>query len=112
MQVALRIADQTTKTGGQVSGTRMDRFFNQKSLQPLFDLASNRSLLEPINAKFGKRKIVGYNAKILPDICNIMLKGRRQGLLKGSRQNIIAEQCEILISAFAEVGILALVDDF
>ena len=70
----------------------MDRFFNQKSLQPLFDGIKDRTLLEPIQTKFGKRKIIGYNAKILPDICNLMLKGRREGLVKGSRQVIIAEQ--------------------
>ena len=111
MQSALKIVEETTKSGGQVSGTRMDRFFNQKSLQPLFNSIKDRTLLEPIEAKFGKRKIIGYNAKILPDICNLMLKGRRQGLIKGSRQIIIAEQCEILLSAFATIGITALIDE-
>lgn len=46
---------------GLFPGTRMDRFFNQKSLQPLFDGIKDRTLLEPIQAKFGKRKIIGYN---------------------------------------------------
>lgn len=111
MQAALKIADETTKTGGQVSGTRMDRFFTQKSLQPLFDKLPDRAILEPIQAKYKSRKIIGYDAKILPDICNLMLKGRREGVIKGSRQILIAEQCEILLSAFATIGITALIDE-
>jgi P63C domain len=111
MQVALNIADETTKTGGTVSGTRMDRFFTQKSLQPLFDELSDRTILKPIKANYKSRKIVGYDARILPDICNLMLKGRREGAIKGSRQILIAKQCEILLSAFATIGITALIDE-
>ena len=52
MQVALKIADETTKTDGQFSVTRMDRFFTQKSLQPLFYKLSNRAILESFPAKY------------------------------------------------------------
>jgi hypothetical protein len=40
-----------------------------------------------------------------------MLKARSQGLLKTARQNLIAVQCEILMRAFARVGITALIDE-
>ena len=110
MQDVLKIAE-TPETGKQVSGGRLVRFFNQKSLEPLFSGISNRSILKPIDAKYKETKITGYEAKILPEICNLMLKGRRENLLVGSRQMMIAEQCEILLSAFAAVGITALIDE-
>jgi hypothetical protein len=111
MQVALKISEDATKTGGLVAGSQIRRFFSQKSLQPLFDQLSDRSILEPIHVKYKGQKIIGYDARILPDICNLMLKGRREGLLKGSRQILIAEQCEVLLSAFATIGITALIDE-
>jgi len=110
MQTALKI-EEDSKNGKQVSGKRLVRFFNQKSLQPVFSLIEDRSLLIPIKDEYNKRKIVGYNAKALPAICDAILKGRRDGKLVGSRQKIIAEQCEILISAFAQIGIIALIDE-
>ena len=52
MQAAPKIADETTKTGGQFSVTRMERFFTKKSLQPLFYNLSNRAILEFFPAKY------------------------------------------------------------
>ena len=110
LQDVLKIVE-TPDTGKQVSGGGLVRFFNQKSLEPLFSLVHDRSIFKPVEAMYGKTKILGYDAKILPEICNLMLKARRDGILLGSRQIKIAEQCEILLSAFATVGIIALVDE-
>lgn len=109
MQVALGVADDDTSY--QISGQRMVRFLEQKTLKPLFDKVSNRSLLEPVIVYDNKMKIVSYRAELLPELCNIILQGRRDGALKGSRQLQIAKQCEILLGAFAQVGIVALVDE-
>lgn len=115
MQVALKVTEATTISGRQPPGNRLDRFFNQKSLQPLFfednKLEKNRTLWQPIRAKLEKQIIVGYNAYLLPEICEAMLKGRREGKLVGPRQEIIADQCEILLSGFARIGIIALIDE-
>jgi hypothetical protein len=52
----------------------------------------------------------GYEASLLPVVCRIYLEARRAKVLT-SRQKHIAEACEILLSALANVGIDALVDE-
>lgn len=52
----------------------------------------------------------GYDAKILVDICEAVLKARREGKIQ-KQQERIARQCEILMSALAKTGIIALVDE-
>jgi len=109
MQVALGVADDNTSY--QISGQRMVRFLEQKTLKPLFDKMLDRSTLEPIIVYDNKMKIVSYNAELLPELCNIILEGRREGVLKGSRQLLIAKKCEILLGGLAQIGIIALVDE-
>ncbi|MDO4714018.1 MAG: P63C domain-containing protein [bacterium] len=46
----------------------------------------------------------------MADICDAFLEARKHIHLS-PRQQIIADQCEILIRAFARVGIVALVDE-
>lgn len=111
MQVALGVTPETTTSGGQVPGKRLDRFFNQKSLKPVFKDQKDSSIWTPIRLKWQGKTIVGYNAEILPEICEAMLTARREGLLKGKRQRIIAKQCEILLSGFARIGLIALIDE-
>ncbi len=56
------------------------------------------------------QKAYGYDAVILPLVCEVYLKARRDKKLR-SQQSHIAEQCEILQSGFARVGIIALIDE-
>ena len=109
MQVALGVADDNISY--QISGQRMVRFLEQKSLKPLFDKMLDRSKLEPVIVYDNKMKIVSYNAELLPELCNVILEGRREGIIKGSRQLLIAKKCEILLGGLAQVGIIALVDE-
>ncbi|HUU28871.1 MAG TPA: P63C domain-containing protein [archaeon] len=111
LQVILKVTEETTSSGRQVPGKRMDRFFGQKSLKPLFDRVFDRTLLEPIRVKDEGKTIVGYDARLLSEICRTILEGRREGLLVGKRQKIIAYQCEILQSGFAQVGLISLIDE-
>jgi hypothetical protein len=52
----------------------------------------------------------GYEAKLLPLVCNVYLAARREKKLI-HKQRHIAEACEVLLSALAQVGIDALVDE-
>lgn len=52
----------------------------------------------------------GYRADLLPQVCEIYLKARDQGVLL-KHQRRIAKQAEILVRALAHVGIIALVDE-
>jgi hypothetical protein len=66
----------------------------------------------PIKARWKGQSINGHNAEMLADICEGMLEARRSLTDSLSvRQRIIADQCEILLRAFAKVGITALVDE-
>jgi len=52
----------------------------------------------------------GYEATILPDICDAVIEADRRTLLMPSQAHFAA-QCQILTRAFARVGIIALVDE-
>ncbi len=52
----------------------------------------------------------GYEASLLPVVCRIYLDARRAKKLHASQRRI-ADACEILLSALANVGIDALVDE-
>lgn len=61
----------------------------------------------------GGRSAFGYEATILPDICDVILEARKKGMLgdPGSSGERIAERCELLVRGFARVGIVALIDE-
>lgn len=52
----------------------------------------------------------GMKAEHLPEICGVYLAARRAGKLHPSQEHL-AEQAEVLMQAFAKVGIVALVDE-
>lgn len=108
MQESLKMVD--VEDGKQTAGTRLTRYFNQKSLNPFFSKYLSSDHFEPLICSDGGKKINGYKADILADICDVFLQARKEIELS-VRQSIIAEQCEILMRAFARVGITALVDE-
>ncbi|MES0129426.1 P63C domain-containing protein [Mesorhizobium sp. M0029] len=55
-------------------------------------------------------KALGYRAELLPKVCDLFLEARRLDLLTAQQQQI-ADKCEILVRALAQVGIVALVDE-
>lgn len=110
MQDALKMVDETSKGGGQKAGTRLSRYLNQKSLYPFIYNGKEPDHFNAIICNDGEAKINGYEATVLVDICDAFLEARKNIKLS-PRQEIIAAQCEILVRAFAKVGIVALVDE-
>lgn len=107
MQEALKMVDE----GGQKSsGHRMAVFLSRKNISPFINRCLEVGTLTPIECYDGKKKIRGYRAEALPDICEVFLEARKEIDLS-PRQKIIADQCEILMRSFARVGIIALVDE-
>ena len=53
----------------------------------------------------------GYEAHILPDLCDAILEARKGNVLTSTRQLEIAAQCEIVVRALSKVGITALIDE-
>lgn len=108
LQEALKMVD--AEEGKQTAGTRLSRYLNQKSLKPFVNKYLALDHFAPLNCYDRGKQFNGYKAEILPDICDMFLQARKEIELS-PRQAIIAEQCEILIRAFARVGITALVDE-
>jgi hypothetical protein len=110
IQEALKLVDEIDK-GYQVAGTRMQRLLGQKSLKPFIYLNRAENHYDPLVCYKGNSKINGYEATTIVDICEAMLDARSSGISLGPRQEVVANQCEVLIRAFAKVGINALVDE-
>ena len=96
--------------GGQ--GDRLTRFVGGKAINPFVsnDLTSRMNHPIRFRAPTGGTVATGYEAEILPDICDAVLAARRAGALHYSQAHI-AEQAEILVRGLARVGIIALVDE-
>lgn len=58
----------------------------------------------------GGGRASGYNAEVLPAVCDIYLAARDAGVLP-HQQLHVARQAEILVRGLARVGIIALVDE-
>jgi hypothetical protein len=58
----------------------------------------------------GGRSAFGYEATILPEICEVLMDARKKGGLS-ARQMEFAETAELMLRAFARVGVIALVDE-
>jgi len=56
------------------------------------------------------QKVIGYNAKLLPEVIDVYLKARAKGVLKG-RQREIADQAELIGRGLMRMGIIGLVDE-
>jgi hypothetical protein len=107
MQDALKMVGEN---GEQKPGNRLDRYLSQKSLQPFILQGKKPDHYDPIICYDGNKKINGFEATILVDFGDGMLEARKNINLS-PRQEIIANQCEILMRSFAKVGIISLIDE-
>lgn len=96
---------------GAPTDTRHAPFLAANNLQR-FISEEIRDLEEPIpyRVKGESGRAWGYRAEMLPLVCEVYLKARRDGVLVESQQNT-AREAEILLSGLARVGIVALVDE-
>lgn len=108
MQRALKMVDDDKDY--QVAGTRLLRYLGQTSLKPFIYNEKSEDHYDPIICYQGEKKVNGYEATVLVDICDAFMEAKKNIPLS-SRQAIIAEQCEVLIRSFAKVGIIALIDE-
>jgi hypothetical protein len=70
-----------------------------------------RKKAKPITFKLpGGGRASGYNAELLPEVCEVYLKAREANALP-HQQRHIAAQAEIIMRGLATVGIIALVDE-
>lgn len=89
----------------------LPEFVSAQYLEPFItdevkDLLTNTILYTALNGQSAE----GMKGKILPKICDVWIKALNAGALN-ERQKLIAERAYQLLSAFAEIGITALIDE-
>lgn len=104
---ALTMRQGTATKGG---GDRIANFVNTKSVNPHAGNELREMIINPIKFRAQGSMAYGYDATILPELCDAVLDARNAGKLNYQQEHI-AKQAEILVRAFARVGIIALVDE-
>jgi len=89
---------------------QLPSFVASNNLKPFIDKELIEVLKPVIYYIDSTKKTSGYKADILPELCNLYLKARRANVLLPQQENL-ATQAEILLSSFAKVGIVALIDE-
>lgn len=96
--------------GRKYAGTKLPVFLEAKNLRPFID-KELEVVLTPIIFRTDKGVMSeGFNAEVLPKICEVFLDAREADVLLESQKNT-AKQSEILLRGLATVGIIALVDE-
>ena len=83
-----------------------------KNLKPFIDKHLSSVHFTPLSYRTasGALVTVGLPATIIPKICEVWIDANHQGVL-GRRQKEIAAKADILLRGFAQVGIIALIDE-
>ena len=94
------------------SSDRLARFVGSRSLESHVSDGLLAAISNPVRFRLPNRNQTawGYEATVLADLCDAVLRARRNGDLQQQQQEI-AKQAEILVGAFMRVGIIALVDE-
>ena len=98
--------------GSMIAGmNRLELFISRNRISPYV----SKELAERIHSPIifltpTGTKAYGYNAEILVELCEIVLKARQDGVLQ-TQQLRIAHQWEVLMRGLARLGIIGLVDE-
>jgi len=92
------------------AGAGLPVFVAQNELKSLIDRDYWSGAGSPICYVDEGRECVGFEASALPAACEVWLKARDLGLLRG-RQGSRAIKADIVMRALAHIGIVALVDE-
>lgn len=106
-------AFERTKRGrakDEIRVPNMPSFIDANNLQPFIN-DDLREVLKPIEYQgIGGRPVKGFDAKILPLICDVYLAARKDEKLTKS-QEPLATVSEILVRSLSKIGIIALIDE-
>lgn len=88
----------------------MPSFIDANNLQPYVQRHFPGGL-KPIDYRnLAGRTVKGFDAEILPAICDVYLDARKDGALT-AHQNHLADMAEVLVRAFARTALVALIDE-
>ena len=91
-------------------GAPLPLFLAPSNLTPYISKEMIDGPLRPVEYRDGDRTVMGYDATLLPLVCDVWLKARADGALQ-KQQLDKAMKAEILTRSLAKVGIIALVDE-
>jgi hypothetical protein len=103
-------ASKRLKKAAQTEGAHLPLFLAPSNLNPFISEELLNGPLKPIVYRSGNRTMIGYDAQLLPAVCDVWLKARQAGALQ-SQQLDKAQQAEILMRGLAIIGVIALVDE-
>ncbi|MCK7461107.1 MAG: P63C domain-containing protein [Sphingobacterium sp.] len=98
------------KKAASEAGALMPVFLASERLKPFISNEMMEGPLAPVTYVDGQRTIIGFEASILPAICEIWLRARDAGVLQ-EQQKDRAQRAEILMRGLAHIGIVGLVDE-
>ncbi|MHB8853265.1 MAG: P63C domain-containing protein [Ignavibacteriaceae bacterium] len=92
-------------------GIILPEYISAKYLEPFVSDELKEKLSEPIEYfALNSKNAQGREATILPDICDVWIKAKEAGALSKSQEKI-AQNAYVLMRGFANIGIIALVDE-
>ena len=102
-----------SRSGGKPGARRLAQFLAQLGAKGLEvnDLIARINNPVRFVPPHGGNVADGYEATILPDICDVILEAKKRGRILSAQQERFADACGILVRAFAKVGIIALVHE-
>jgi hypothetical protein len=103
-------ASKRLKKRSEEEGAPLPLFLAPSQLNAFVDEDLGNGPLRVIEYVDGDRVMRGFNAEVLPAVCEIWLRAREAGALQ-KQQLEKAQQAEILTRALARVGIIAMVDE-
>lgn len=103
-------ASKRLKRASAEEGTQLPIFLAPGQIQPHINDELLDGPLRPVIYRDGQRRVVGYQAEVLPAVCEVWLRAREAGDLQ-KQQLARAHNAEVLMRGLAQVGIVALVDE-
>lgn len=88
----------------------MPLFLASKALQPFIHEAFDGLDLSLVEFVDGEKVLTGYEAKILPKVCEVWLRAKDEKVLQASQFGK-SKKAELLMRGLAHVGVIALVDE-
>jgi len=101
----------TNAIGMKGRGQGIVRILTQKTLNPFISNELILAIERPLHISGFGLKTYGYEATILLQVCESILSARDAGALKTEQERRYGKFADILVRAFAKVGIIALVDE-
>jgi len=101
-----------TSGGTDIGAPKLPTFLTSEAVKPFISSELMARLVTPIpyRPEHGGRSAFGYEATLLPEICEAILDANKAGKLK-KNQTHLADTADILLRGFARVGVIALVDE-